>query len=99
MQKHPAHIVRVALLRMVVHMRVIMQIRCAVRMVRREVLVMPELVVRGERGDCPVKQMCMQTSGALLRGGRRGGYVDLDLKGLRSRVRAVSGGGGGIVRT
>lgn len=86
---------------MIMHMGVVVQIRRAMCMMRRKVLVVPELVVRCERRDRPIEQMRVQASRALLRGGRRGGYVDFDLEGLGAGVRAVAGGrgGGGIVRT
>ncbi len=60
-QEDAAHIVRVALLCVVVHMRVVVEIWRAVCVVRREVLVVPELVVRGDWGDRPVEQVRLQT--------------------------------------
>ena len=60
-QEDAAHVVTVALVRVVVHMRVVVQVRRVRRgVVRREVVVVPELVARRERRDrarVPAAQM------------------------------------------
>lgn len=107
-QEDAAHVVTVALVRMIVHVGVVVQV-WGVRLgvVRREVVVVPELVAWRERRDCarvPAAQMRVGVRvgvrvrvGGEVRGdgrvhGGRGRHVDLDFERLVSGVEACACG-------